>query len=70
MKNNIKRIAINRNNGKKQQSIQFDDFGWEVFQKIQNELMETIGMKLSKAQVFCFLVKYYIEHEGLKNDKK
>jgi len=70
MKNNIKRIAINRNNGKKQQSIQFDDFGWEVFQKIQNELMETIGMKLSKAQVFCFLVKYYMEHEGLKNDKK
>ena len=65
-----KRIAINRNNGKKQQSIQFYDFGWEVFQKIQNELMETIGMKLSKAQVFCFLVKYYIEHEGLKNDKK
>ena len=70
MKNNIKRIAINRNNGMKQQTIQFDDFGWEVFQKIQNELMETIGMKLSKAQVFCFLVKYYMEHEGLKNDKK
>jgi|TARA_S200002703_G_scaffold152565_1_gene153097 hypothetical protein len=70
MRDSQKRIAINSNNGKKQQSIQFDDFGWEVFQKIQNKLIETIGMKLSKAQVFCFLVKYYMEHEGLKNDKK
>ena len=65
-----KRIAINMNNGKKQKSKQFDDFGWETFENIQNQLIESIGMKLSKAQVFCFLVKYYIEHEGLKNDKK
>ena len=65
-----KRIAINMNNGKKQKSIQFDDFGWETFENIQNQLIESIGMKLSKAQVYCFLVKYYIEHEGLKNDKK
>ena len=44
-----KRIAINMNNGKKQKSIQFDDFGWETFENIQNQLIESIGMKLIKA---------------------
>jgi hypothetical protein len=64
-----KRMSINIGS-KGQKHLQFDDFGWEVFEKIQKQLIENIGMKLSKSQVFCFLVKYYIEHEGLKNDKK
>ena len=61
---NTNRFSINPKENFKQKNILFDDFGWEVFEQIQAELIKKFGFKLNKVQVFCFLVKYYIEHQG------
>ena len=68
MRNNTNRFIITPKGNKTQKNILFDDFGWEVFEQVQAKLIEKFGFKLTKPQVFCFLVKYYVEHQGKNND--